>query len=234
MSKRTLDYDLSLHRNKRKRKNRDDEPEDEEEDGPEIMENPLMDMCGFSESVTVRDNHIYFYCGVNKKTIVRLITAIRDCTQRLKQVQNELELSNLRIYLHINSFGGSVFAALAAIDTIIGNPIPILSIVEGGAASAATLISVVCQERYITPNSFMLVHQLSSGFWGKMEEIKDEFKNLKKLMKTLTKIYKKHTSIDSSEETTVKNLLKRDLWLSAKECMKYGMVDSIEYPSFSS
>ena len=47
-------------------------------------------------------------------------------------------------------------------------------------------------------------------------------------MKTLTKLYKKHTSIDESEETTVKDLLKRDLWLGANECLKYGMVDSVE------
>ena len=71
--------------------------------------------------------------------------------------------------------GGSVFAGLSIIDTIISNPIPVVSIVEGSAASAATLISVVCSERQIRPNSFMLIHQMSSGFWGKMEEIKDEY-----------------------------------------------------------
>ena len=47
-------------------------------------------------------------------------------------------------------------------------------------------------------------------------------------MKTLTKLYKKHTCIDESHETTLKDLLKRDLWLSSSECLKYGMVDVIE------
>ena len=74
----------------------------------------------------------------------------------------------------------------------------------------------------------MLVHQLSSGFWGKMEEIKDEFMNLKKLMKTLTKVYREYTTIEETSETTLKELLKRDLWLSANECLKNGMVDVIE------
>mgnify|MGYP001337381958 CR=1 FL=1 len=225
MPKHSLDYDLSLHRNKKKKIKTDSEQENEEVEGEEV---PVMDMFGMTDSVTVRDNDIYFYCSVNKKNIVKLITAIRDCTKKLQHAQIDLGIDYLRINLHINSFGGSVFAALAAIDTITSNPIPIISIVEGGAASAATLISCVCHERKITPNSFMLVHQLSSGFWGKLEEIKDEFKNLKKLMKTLTKIYKKHTSIDDSENTTLKDLLKRDLWLSSSECLKYGMVDSVE------
>jgi ATP-dependent protease ClpP protease subunit len=225
MPKHKLDYDLSINRRLKKQKHEEEEDEVVEE---EEEEHPMMDMLGLSESVSVRDNHIYFYCSVTKKNIVRLITSLRDVTKKLQYVKTDFGINNLKIYLHINSNGGSVFAALAAIDTIIASTIPIVSIVEGGAASAATLISVVCQERKVTPNSFMLVHQLSSGFWGKMEEIKDEFINLKKLMKTLTRIYKKHTKIDDSEETTLKSLLKRDLWLSSKECLKYGMVDTVE------
>ena len=226
MPKRTrnLDYDFSIH-NSKKSKN---EPEEEIEEEEEMPENPMMDLFALNDSVSVRENHIYFYCSVNKKNILKLITAIKDVTRRLRIMKIEYNVENLKINLHINSFGGSVFAALSAIDTIINNEIPIVSIVEGGAASAATLISVVCHERKITQHSFMLVHQLSRGFWGKMAEIKDEFQNLKKLMKTLSKIYKEHTKIDDSNETTLKDLLKRDLWLSSKECSKYGMVDEIE------
>tara|TARA_B100000963_G_C22603089_1_gene661213 strand:+ start:79 stop:762 length:684 start_codon:yes stop_codon:yes gene_type:complete len=227
MPKHSLDYDLSIPQKRLKKHPKPENPEDGEtgEIQPEDIMNDFMAM---TDSVTVRENNIYFYCGVNKKNIIKLITAINDLSKKLKIMNIEYGVDNLKINLHINSFGGSVFAALSAIDTIMANEIPIVSIVEGGAASAATLISVVCHERKITPNSFMLVHQLSSGFWGKMEEIKDEFKNLKKLMKTLTKIYKEHTSIDESEETTLKDLLKKDLWLGSKECLKYGMVDVIE------
>jgi len=224
MPKRHRDYNLSIHKMKKSKTILEEDPDMEEVE----EENTMMDLFSMTDSVTVRENHIYFYCSVNKKNILKLITAIKDVTRKLRIMEIEYGVANLKINLHINSFGGSVFAALSAIDTIIGNEIPIVSIVEGAAASAATLISVVCHERKITSHSFMLVHQLSSGFWGKMEEIKDEFLNLKKLMKTLSKIYKEHTKIDDSTETTLKDLLKRDLWLSAKECSRYGMVDEIE------
>ena len=226
MPKHSLDYDLSIPQKRLKKHPKPENPE-EAEAGEIQPEDIMNDFIAMTDSVTVRENNIYFYCGVNKKNIIKLITAINDLSKKLKIMNIEYG-DNLKINLHINSFGGSVFAALSAIDTIMANEIPIVSIVEGGAASAATLISVVCHERKITPNSFMLVHQLSSGFWGKMEEIKDEYKNLKKLMKTLTKIYKEHTSIDESEETTLKDLLKKDLWLGSKECLKYGMVDVVE------
>ena len=104
-----------------------------------------------------------------------------------------------------------------------------VSIIEGAAASAATLISVVCHERIIRKNAYMLIHQMSSGFWGKMEEIKDEIINLKKLSKNLKKIYKQHTKLDNkTSDIKLNHILKRDIWWDADECLKYGLVDEIE------
>jgi ATP-dependent Clp endopeptidase proteolytic subunit ClpP len=217
-------YDLSFGLNSIKSRNKKEKVEDIE---AEVEEQEMVDLdiFGMGDSVSVRDNHIYFYGSVNTKNAVKINTSIRDITKRLLITQIELGVDNLNIYLHINSFGGSVFAGLSIIDTIISNKIPIISIVEGSAASAATLISVVCSQRIIRPNSFMLIHQLSSGFWGKMEEIKDEFINLKKLTKKLKGIYKQHTLI---EKDKLKDLLKRDLWLDSNECLEYGLVDKVE------
>ena len=107
---------------------------------------------------------------------------------------------------------------------IRNSKIPVVTIVEGCAASAATMISVVGHERYITKHSHMLIHQLSSEFWGKMEEIKDEYGNLKKLMKIIKKIYLKHTNISSEK---LDKILKRDIWWRSKKCLKLGLVDKI-------
>ena len=122
MPKHKLDYELDFT-NKKSKKNKENTTEEFEE-----LDNPVMDIFGVSDSVTVRDNHIYFYCSVNKKNIVKLITSIKDITRKLKIVELDYGVSDLKIYLHINSYGGSVFAALSAIDTIIGNKIPIISI----------------------------------------------------------------------------------------------------------
>jgi ATP-dependent Clp protease protease subunit len=126
------------------------------------------------------------------------------------------------IYLHINSYGGDLLAAFSTVDVIKNSRIPIVSIVEGNAASAATIMSMVCHRRYITPNSFMLIHQLSSGSCGKYEELKDEFHNNTKFMKLLYKLYKKHTTMSDKE---IKKILTHDIWLSSKECLNRGLVD---------
>jgi ATP-dependent protease ClpP protease subunit len=78
----------------------------------------------------------------------------------------------------------------------MNSKIPFVSIIEGCAASAATIISMVCHKRYCTSNSFMLIHQLSSGASGKYEEMKDDFMNDTKLMELLYKLYLEHTTMD--------------------------------------
>lgn len=217
------DYEYCLSR---KKSRKEPEPSQESMNATDV-EGILGEL---SDSVTLRDNHIYYYGSVNKRNCLKLNLFIRDLNRKLTITENDLGVSNLKIYLHINSFGGSVFAAFSSIDTILGSKYPVVSIIEGGSASAATIMSCVCQERIIRPNGYMLIHQISSGFWGKWEEIKDEFKNTKKLMKRLKKIYKQYTKLDNKEDSDIKlnDLLKRDLWLDADESLEYGLVDKIE------
>ena len=202
--------------------------EEEVVDNVETATPDILDFLGGGDKVTVRENHIYYYGGVTTGNCLKLNLAIQDVSRKLSLVRVDMGVDNLKIFLHINSFGGSVFAALSSIDTIMNCDYPIVSIIEGAAASAATLMSVVCHERVIRPNAYMLIHQMSSGFWGKMEEIKDEFINLKKLSKKLKKIYKEHTKLNNkTSEVKLNEILKRDLWWDSDECIKYGLVDRI-------
>ena len=140
MPKRSYDLSFGASSEKYRLKKGKMEKEEEVVEEAEAIE-PVMDIFGMGDSVSIRDNHIYFYGSVTTKNAVKLNTALKDITRKLLNMQNEYSVDNLKIYLHINSFGGSVFAGLSIIDTIIGNAVPVVSIVEGSAASAATLIS---------------------------------------------------------------------------------------------
>ena len=177
-----------------------------------------------TSSIETFKNHIYFYCSVTKKTCLKLNTELKRIAQGIIDNGKNLLNKDKYIYLHINSFGGSVFSALSTIDTIINLPVPVVSIIEGAAASSATLISVVCDYRVIYPNSFMLIHQLSSSTWGKMDELEDEMQNLKQLMSKIKQIYKTKTKVDKNN---LDEILKHDLWWDAKKCLNLGLVDKI-------
>ena len=177
-----------------------------------------------SVSIKTEKNHIYFYTEVDRDSIQELIEALRETEIYCIQLKRRLNLKKVPIYLHINSFGGCIFSAFNAIDYIKACTVPIYTIIEGSTASAGTLISVFGKRRYIRPNAHMLIHQLSSGCWGKMSEIEDEYKNLKGLMARIRTIYKDNTTIPKD---VLKRLLKHDLWLDADKSIEYGLVDAL-------
>jgi ATP-dependent Clp protease protease subunit len=186
---------------------KDDEPSEEEED----------------TQINRDNNHVYFYSEIDRTTIFKLLGAIREAEEYC--VLNSYKLRvEIPIYLHINSNGGTISDAFAAIDAILSCRVPVYSIIEGATASAGTLISVVCKKRYICPNAYMLIHELRSEVWGKMSEIEEEYKNLKKTMRHIIKIYTAHSNLSKSE---LKEMLKGDLWMSADTCLEYRLVDEL-------
>ena len=175
--------------------------------------------------VASSNNRLYFYSEVSRPKILDLNKKIRNLNVNILNQQNSLNLEvPANIYLHINSYGGSVFAGFAAVDYIRSSAIPIHSIIDGCAASAATLMSVVAAERYMHEHSFMLIHQLSSTSWGKYEDLKDDMKNNDLLMQTIKNLYEEHTKIPKKQLTKI---LQHDLWWDAKTCLKYGLIDDI-------
>ena len=85
-------------------------------------------------------------------------------------------------------------------------------------ASAATFIYLAGEKRFISDYNHVLIHQLSTSFWGKYEDLMDEFSNSKSLMECIRDLYKTNTKIP---KTKLDNLLKRELLLNTEECLKY-------------
>ena len=175
------------------------------------------------DNLKVIDNHIYFYNDITVKSIADLSIEIKKLTKNLLVVNISYD-TDVEIFLHINSAGGEVFGVLSIINLIINNKVNVVTVIEGQACSAATILAMIGSRRQITENSYMLIHNLSSGLWGKMHEMEDEMKNLTLLTKDIKKMYKTYTKITT---TQLESLLKKDLLLDAKTCLRYGLVDEI-------
>ena len=177
-----------------------------------------------NNQVTFKDNRLYFYSEVTRSKNLTLNKSIVELANYYAAIGTNLSTEPANLYLHINSYGGSVFAGLSSVDYIINSKVPVTTIIDGCAASAATLMSVVGHRRLMHRHSYMLIHQLSSGMWGKYEELKDDMENNENLMKVIKDIYIKHTNIPKRE---LDKILKHDLWWDAKTCLKYGLIDEI-------
>ena len=188
--------------------------------------NKLLEGSSFQSKSTIRteNNHIFFYTEVDRDSVHELIETIREMEGYCTQMKRQMNLKKVPIYLHINSYGGCIFSALNAIDYIQSCTVPIYTIIEGAVASAGTLISVFGKKRYMRPNAHMLIHQLSSSCWGKMNEIEDEFINLKNLMVKIRSIYAERTTIPKKQ---LRRILKHDLWYTVEECIENGLVDGV-------
>lgn len=169
-------------------------------------------------------NRIYFYSGVTRPKILQLNKGIFNLNINMLSKSGPLDYAPPPIMLHINSYGGSVFAGLSAVDYIKNSKIPVHTIIDGCAASAATLMSCVGSHRMMHKNACMLVHQLSGMMWGKFQEMQDDMENSEMLMEKIKNIYREHTKIPKKE---MDNILKHDIWWEADKCLLYGLVDEL-------
>jgi len=219
---------------KNKNKNNNDFDGEGEEQEQEQQENPFILSNVFKSDedplIYLKNNHLYFHTEVSEDSIDKIKKLMRQYWNKILHVQKLHECVKFKpkpLYLHIFSYGGCVYYGLALYDYILEykKKIPVYTVVEGMSASAATFISIAGTKRYITPNSYMLVHQISTFVGGNFEQIQDGYDNSKKSMEKIMFIYKTHTKINKKK---IPNILKHDLNWDAQECLKYGLVDEIK------
>ena len=175
--------------------------------------------------ISVHENKIYFYSNVNRESVVELNKKIGEIESKSLTLWKQFRyISTTILKIFINSGGGSITAGISSMDTILRTKVPVHTYVDGFCASAATFLSVVGSYRFMSRNSYMLIHQLSSSLWGKYSEIEDEKKNLDLMMETIKNVYKEYTKVPMKK---LNEILKHDLLWDAKTCLKYGLVDEI-------
>jgi len=180
---------------------------------------------GPDKGVVSEENKIYFYAPVTESTVLDLNRMLRALDVEMQCLSIRFGGASFPIKLHIHSGGGDLFSGLAAVDTILSTKTPVHTYVDGSAASAATLMSLAGNRRFIYKNSFMLIHQLSSMMVeGTHEQFKDEFENQQRLMNRIKALYREKAKMS---DEILEDLLKHDLWLDADKCLEYGLVDEV-------
>jgi len=131
--------------------------------------------------------------------------------------------------LYVNSQGGDLYEAFGLIDMMRNSQVPIRTIGYGSVMSAGFLIfaSGTKGERYISPNTGIMCHQMSATEeMGKYHDIKATRKETDRLNKAMYDILKEATGLDGR---TIKNKLlpAHDVYMTAEEMVEYGAADHI-------
>jgi len=163
------------------------------------------------------------------KNIIRLYKDIGEA-QAEEIVSDLLKLDSIKdkkdITFYINSPGGNISHGLAIYDTMKMIKSDIKTICIGRCASmAAILLSGGTKgKRFITPNSEVMIHEVSTVSMGKIGDVKVNFEHTTKMNECMIKLLSDNTG-QSIEQ--IKNDILKDKWFNAEEAIEYGLVDKV-------
>lgn len=132
-----------------------------------------------------------------------------------------------KIKIHITGPGGSVYHGLAIYDTMQSIRSPNETIGLGYQASMCSLLMVAGDQghRRMGKNARNMVHEVSGGAQGRNFVMKSSVAESDRLNTILKNIYAKHTGLTPEFWNYV--MSPNDVWFSADQCVKIGIVDKV-------
>lgn len=130
------------------------------------------------------------------------------------------------INIKINSLGGDVYTALAIHNALKELPGTKNVIVEGIAASAASVIAMAGDCVKMHPGSPMMIHGVSAYICDYLQigDLKKMVKSMDANERAIAAIYAAKTG---SEEAAIRNMMEKELWMTGREAVEKGFADEL-------
>jgi ATP-dependent Clp protease protease subunit len=130
------------------------------------------------------------------------------------------------ITMYINSPGGSVAAGLAMVDTMNLCKPDIKTVNTCLAASMGSILlgAGTKGKRLMLPSARVMLHQVSSGMQGNVQDIAISYEQAMKYNDKLFVMLGEYTGKDPEQ---VKKDATRDMWLDSEAALEYGIIDEI-------
>jgi ATP-dependent Clp protease protease subunit len=174
----------------------------EEQKGKELVERGIIWLCG----------------EINKASVRRVTTSlIWSMTKGARP-----------IFIFLSTPGGDVDAALALYDTIKGlvnSGVEIYTVAVGECFSAGTIVLQAGLKRFITPNTYLMIHEISSWNLGKVSEQLETAHYLKEYQDRVFKILAERSKLGF--RAIKRRCLRRNWWLPPEETLRYGFADGL-------
>ena len=95
----------------------------------------------------------------------------------------------------------------------------------GYAASMAGVLLQAGNLRVMGREAYLLIHEVSAVAVGKIGEMEDEMKFLRKIQERVVNIFVERGKI--SRAAFKSHWTRKDWWLSSSDCLRYGFVDEV-------
>jgi len=136
----------------------------------------------------------------------------------------------------IDSYGGQVYSLMSMIADIKNSKLPVATIVQGKAMSCGAILFSFGQEgmRYMDEDSTVMIHDVSSMGWGKIEELKADAAEADRLNK---KIFHMMAQNCGKNKKYFLDLIHEkghaDWYLDSDECLEHNLANKIEVPTLN-
>lgn len=131
-----------------------------------------------------------------------------------------------KVTVRLNSPGGSVFDGLA-IGSLIRNHGKVTAVVDGLAASAASIIFVAASRRVMAPGTMLMIHNPWSMVGGTSDDMRKEAEVLDTIAGEMAKLYADASGGKLSAKDAEK-LMDAETWLTPEQAVEIGLADAIE------
>lgn len=128
------------------------------------------------------------------------------------------------ITLRINSPGGDVFDGFAIYNALREHKARVVTVIEGMAASIASVIAMAGDEVKAHKNTMLMMHEPWTGMAGNQYELREVADILQKISGNILDVYADNSKIGKRD---LKQMMKDETWFTAKEAKEKGLVDTV-------
>ena len=132
-------------------------------------------------------------------------------------------ISTDQIQVRINSVGGSAWDGIAIYNLLKAHPARIEVVVDGIAASAASVVAMAGDTITMATGAQMMIHDASGGCWGDAADMRKTAEALDTCSNSIAAIYAKRTG-GTVEEW--RERMAAETWLTAEQAIEMGLADA--------
>ena len=130
------------------------------------------------------------------------------------------------IKIYVNSNGGDVMEAMAIRNQLKRHPAQKIGYVDGFACSAASFILTGCDKVIMYSNTMQMLHNMWMLAIGNYKELRKTADDLEQISIGNRQAYLEKAGGKLTEEQVI-DILDNETWLTADQCLKYGLADEI-------
>lgn len=138
---------------------------------------------------------------------------------------DDLDDSVTTVQVRLNSPGGEAFEGVAIMNLLRAHKARTVAVVDGLAASAASVIAAGCDELVMSPGSELMIHDASSFAYGDAAEMDKAMRMLDSVSNTIASVY---AAKAGGSNDSWRDLMRAETWYTAEEAVTAGLADRTE------